>query len=705
MGVNRWGIDVIEEATNMKFKNWTLTPCNPNAAAELESAGIPPLSALVLAARGFDQGAQAKEFLSCAVSRLHDPMTMKGMPEAVERIQRALTAGETICVYGDYDVDGITATCLLTDYLRSQGGSVIPYVPDRIREGYSLNPETIDSLAQRGVTLIITVDCGITNLDEVTHASALGLDVVITDHHECKEILPDACAIVNPHQPDCSYPFQELAGVGVALKLVLALGGAERQDALLLEYADLAAIGTVADVMQLTGENRSIVTLGLNLIPTTRRVGLTMLLKESRVNEKPITASFISFSLAPRINAAGRMGCPFLAVDLLLTDEPLLAAELAQKLCQLNRERQLVEQDIFSQCTTLLDQRPALRGSAIVLAGENWHQGVVGIVASRLAERYGVPTFMICLEGDRGKGSCRSSGGFPLFSALEQCSDLLEGFGGHAQAAGFTITAQQIPAFRRKMCQLADAYAPLKESGGDLALDAVLPNQLLTLENVAALEALEPFGAGNPRPTFLVEHATLLSYSCVGGGRHTRMQVDCDGLILDAIFFSTTPRAAGLRSGMRLDLACYPQVNQFRGCRTVQLLITDIRRALSPAMVDLRIYQRFRAGEMLSNQELRRLLPQRQDFVATWRYLAHYAGKGTLTEQPLALSNRIARTFGLPCGCSRTLICLDVLQERGLIDLAAEPKVLRITLRQVEQKVDLDDSSILRQLRQLLQDS
>ena len=233
MGVNRWGIDVIEEATNMKFKNWTLTPCNPNAAAELESAGISPLPALVLAARGFDQGEQAKEFLSCAVSRLHDPMTMKGMPKAVERIRRALEAGETICVYGDYDVDGITATCLLTDYLRSQGGTVIPYVPDRIREGYSLNPETIDSLAQRGVTLIITVDCGITNLDEVAHASALGLDVVITDHHECKEILPGACAIVNPHQPDCPYPFQELAGVGVALKLVLALGGAERQDALL----------------------------------------------------------------------------------------------------------------------------------------------------------------------------------------------------------------------------------------------------------------------------------------------------------------------------------------------------------------------------------------------------------------------------------------------------------------------------------------
>ena len=705
MGVNRWGIDVIEEATNMKFKNWNITPCNPTAAAELESAGISPLSALALAARGFDCAEQAKEFLSCSPTRLHDPMTMKGMPEAVERIEHALTAGETICVYGDYDVDGITATCLLTDYLRSQGGTVIPYVPDRIREGYSLNPDTIALLAQRGVSLIITVDCGITNVEEVAQASALGLDVVITDHHECKEQLPNACAIVNPHQPGCPYPFQELAGVGVALKLALALGGAQQQAALLAKYADLAAIGTVADVMALTGENRSIVTLGLERIPHTRRVGLAMLLRESRINEKPITASFISFSLAPRINAAGRMGCPFLAVDLLLTDNPLLASELAQKLCQLNRERQLVEQDIFSQCTTLLDQRPALRGSAIVLAGENWHQGVVGIVASRLAERYGVPTFMICLDGERGKGSCRSSGGFPLFSALEQCGNLLEGFGGHAQAAGFTITAQKIPAFRRKMCQLADAYAPLKDGGSELTLDAVLPDaHLLTLDNVAALEALEPFGTGNPRPTFLLEGATLLGYSCVGGGRHTRMQVDCGGVILDAIFFSVTPRAAALRSGMRLDLACYPQVNQFRGCRTVQLLITDIRRSLSPAMVDLRIYQRFRAGEALSNQELLRLLPQRQDFVATWRYLAHYAGDGTLTEPPLSLSNNIARTFGLPCGCSRTLICLDVLQERGLIDLSTEPEALRITLRQVEQKVDLNDSIILQQLRRLLEE-
>lgn len=689
----------------MKYKNWTLTPCNPAAAAQLEQAGISPLSALALSARGFETPEQAAAFLRHDSTRLHDPFAMKGMTQAVARIQAALAAGETICVYGDYDVDGITATCLLTSYLRSQGGQVLPYVPDRIREGYSLNSNTIAALADQGVTLIITVDCGITNLEEVDLARTLGLDVVITDHHECKEQLPAACAIVNPHQPGCSYPFQELAGVGVALKVVLALGGPERQEALLAEYADLAAIGTVADVMQLTGENRTIVTLGLERVSATRRIGLAMLLQESRINEKPITASFISFSLAPRINAAGRMGCPFLAVDLLLTDDPLLAAELARKLCQLNRERQLVEQDIFSQCTALLDRRPALRGSAIVLAGENWHQGVVGIVASRLAERYNVPAFMICLDGAQGKGSCRSSGGFPLFSALEQCSDLLEGFGGHAQAAGFTILAQNIPAFRRKMCQLADAWAPDKDSAGELVLDAVLPDaHLLTLENVAALEELEPFGAGNPRPTFLLEGATLLSYSCVGGGRHTRMQVDCNGMVLDAIFFSMTPRLASLRSGMQLDLACFPQVNQFRGIRSVQLLITDVRRALSPAMLDLRIYQRFRAGELLTNQELRRLLPQRQDFVAIWRYLAHYGDGDAIALPPLALSENITQTFGLPHGCCRTLICLDVMQERGLIDLRAEPEVLRITLRQVEHKVNLDDSAILQRLRQLLEE-
>ena len=531
------------------------------------------------------------------------------------------------------------------------------------------------------------------------------MEVIVTDHHECKPELPAACAIVNPHQPGCPYPFTALAGVGVALKLVLALGGPAEQAQLLDRYADLTAVGTVADVMELTGENRTIVTMGLERLANTQRVGLAMLLRETRLNEKPITASFISFSIAPRINAAGRMGCPALAVELLLTEDPRLAADLAHQLCQLNRERQAVEQDIFSQCTALLDQRPSLRDSAIVLAGENWHQGVVGIVASRLVERYGVPAFMICLENGRGKGSCRSNGSFSLFSALEQCGDLLEGFGGHEQAAGFTIREENIQAFRRKMCQLARAYPNQGDSEGTLSIDVTLPDAgLLTLENIQALDELAPYGMGNPRPTFQLENAMLISYSCVGGGRHTRMRLDYDGTILDAIFFSATPQAAALRPGLALDLAFYPQINHFRGAKSVQLLITDVRRSLSPAMLELRLYQRFRAGAPLSNRELLRLLPQRQDFVATWRYLAHCARQGPITELPLQLSDKISRTFGLPNGCSRTMVCLDVMQERGLIDLYVESEQLRITLRQVDQKVDLDESAILRQLRQQLEE-
>lgn len=689
----------------MKFKNWTAAPCDVSAARTLEQSGISPLSALVLSARGFRDPAEARAFLAHDTSLLHDPMTMKGMDAAVARIEAALACRESICIYGDYDVDGITATCLLTDYLRRRGGQVTPYVPDRIREGYSLNCATIAELAEQGITLIITVDCGITNLEEIAFARSLGVDVIVTDHHECKPELPAACAIVNPHQPDCPYPFTALAGVGVALKVVLALGGPEEQDRLLDQYTDLAAVGTVADVMELTGENRTIVTMGLERLSHTRRVGLAMLLQESRLNEKPINASFISFTIAPRINAAGRMGCPELAVELLLTEDPRLAADLAHQLCQLNRERQAVEQDIFSQCTALLDQRPSLRDSAIVLAGENWHQGVVGIVASRLVERYGVPTFMICLEDGRGKGSCRSVGNFSLFAALEQCGDLLEGFGGHEQAAGFTIQEENIQAFRRKMCQLARSCPDSSDSASTLTVDVTLPDaELLTLENIQALEELAPYGMGNPRPTFQLEHATLVSYSCVGGGRHTRMRLDCGGQLLDAIFFSTTPQAAALRPGQALDLAFYPQINHFRGTRTVQLLISDVRRSLSPAMLEFRLYQRFRAGDALTNRELLRLLPQRQDFVATWRYLARCARQGPITEPPLALSDKIARAFGLPSGCSRTMICLDVMQERGLIDLYTESEQLRITLRQVDEKVNLDDSDILRRLRQQLEE-
>ena len=370
----------------MKYKQWNRAASAPQARAAMEAAGVPPLAALTLCARGLDTPEKASAFLDAGRGQLLDPFLMKDMDRAAARVRRALAAGEHIAVYGDYDVDGITSTCLLTHYLRAQGGDVCYYIPNRLSEGYGVNREAVEELARQGVRLMITVDCGITAVEEVAYASGLGIDVIITDHHECKEEIPAAVAVVDPHRPDCPYPFKHLAGVGVALKLVLALGGQNREDALFARYCTLAAIGTVADVMRMEGENRTIVSCGLEALPHTDFVGIHALLKEAGLLGKPITSIQIGFVLSPRINAAGRMGAADLAADLLETDDPARAEELARQLCDLNRERQAVEQAI---CADAADKITHLRSedrNALVLASEHWHQGVVGIVASRFNE-------------------------------------------------------------------------------------------------------------------------------------------------------------------------------------------------------------------------------------------------------------------------------------------------------------------------------
>ena len=406
----------------MRFKKWNIgTPAERDVAL-LRSAGYPYLLSTVLAARGVTTAEAAAEALERDRSLSMSPMLMRDMDKAVARIQRAISQGETIAVFGDYDVDGITSTVLLMDYLKSCGVRCLRHIPRRIEEGYGLSKEAIQGLRDQGATLMITVDCGITGNEEVDFAASIGLDVVITDHHECKEELPRALAVVDPHRSDCPYPFKHLAGVGVALKLVLALGGESREDALFARYCTLAAIGTIADVMRMEGENRTIAFCGLEALPHTDFVGVHALLKEAGLLGKPITSVQIGFVLAPRINAAGRMGAADLAADLLETDDPARAEELAQALCDLNRERQAVEQAICADATEKIERLRAEDRSALVLSSEDWHQGVVGIVASRLSEKYACPSFMIHLKDGVGKGSCRSYGGFNLFSALESCA-------------------------------------------------------------------------------------------------------------------------------------------------------------------------------------------------------------------------------------------------------------------------------------------
>ena len=684
----------------MKYKQWNICTPRTEDCRSMTQAGIPPLPAVVLCARGLDTPEKARAFLDDRKELLHDPFLLKDMDRAAARIDRALSENETIAVYGDYDVDGITSTCLLTDYLCRRGANVIPYIPDRREEGYGLSDQAVEQLHAQGVTLIITVDCGITAVTETLHAAELGIDVVITDHHECKEVLPAAVAVVNPHRADCTYPFPCLAGVGVAFKLVLALGGPERQQELLNEYADLTAIGTVADVMQLTGENRAIVRLGLDVLSRTKRPGLRSLIREAGAEGKPLTATTIGYTLAPRINASGRMGCASLAGELLLTQDPARAEELAQQLCALNRERQAIEGGIFEECVARLDREGGPH-CAIVLASEGWHQGVVGIVASRLAEKYSCPAFMICLQDGKGKGSCRSFGGFNLFAALEQCADLLEDFGGHELAAGFTISEENIGVFRDRMEAAVLSCTGGEEMISTLQVDARIGDPaLLTQEAVESLEILEPFGVGNPKPVFVLSGVTIQSMFEVGGGRHLKLRLRHQGVLFDAIFFSACAAQLGLGPGDRVDAAFTPQINEFRGVRSVQLQVCDLQPTPTRAQAERDLFERVRAGADLTAAEAQTVIPTREEFESVWRYLRHQAKEEPFEITPAHLVKNIAKVFHTRETYARTMVCVHVFDERGLIQVEQQSAgVLRIGLRPVSGKVDLEQSEILLRLR------
>lgn len=688
----------------MRYKQWKIAHPSPEGRAQLERAGIPSLLACVLSARGVTEPEQAWKLLTPGEEPLLDPMLLKDMDRAVLRVGRALKTGELMAVYGDYDVDGITSTCLLTDCLTRLGGRVRSYIPDRLEEGYGLNEEAVLHLAQQGVTLIITVDCGITAAREVEFARELGIDVVITDHHECKQAIPEAAAVVDPHRPDCPYPFKGLAGVGVALKLAMAAAGPDRAGLVFREYADLAAVGTVADVMPMTGETRTIVQTGLAALAHPRRVGLAQLMEEAGLGDKPVTSVSIGYTLAPRINAAGRMGQADLAAELLLTRDPSRAAALAQELCALNRERQTIECEIFQECVQRLERRP--QSGIILLADEHWHQGVVGIVASRLTEKYSCPAFMVCLDQGIGKGSCRSWGGVNLFHLLTQCQDLLEGFGGHAMAAGFTVREENIPALERRLRQLVLEERAGEELPSLLEIDAAVLPQELTVEAVEALDALEPCGAGNPRPVLVLTGAHVISAAQVGRGRHLKLRLEGRGVPLDAIFFSVDGSELGLTPGCRVDVAFYPQINDFRGVRSVQLQVVDLRHAMTRAQLEQSIYEKYRRGEPLSPQEAQSLLPTRAEFVCLWRYLERQCAGQTFLEDTLArIAQKSARSGGQSERPNHTLVCLEVMEERGLISLERQSGRVQITLHRLEHKVDLNASAILRRLREATQET
>ena len=685
----------------MKYKQWQVAQPCPAGQQELEEAGLPPLLAGLLAARGIVRPEEARRLLSPGSEPIPDPSLLKDMDRAAQRVRLALERGELIAVYGDYDVDGITATCLLTQFLTARGGRIVPYIPSRLGEGYGLNPEAVQLLAGQGVGLIITVDCGITAVEETALANRLGMDVVITDHHACKEELPPAAAVVDPHQPGCPYPFKGLAGVGVALMLALAVAGPEEAQEVFHRFCDLAAVGTVADVMPMTGANRAIVSLGLAQLDPPQRIGFASLIRCAGLEDKPVTSVSVGYTLAPRINASGRMGMAEVAVELFLTQDPIRADELAVQLCELNRERQGIEGDIFQQCVHYLEENP--QEDAIVLAGNHWHQGVVGIVASRLAERYARPCFMICLDGGIGKGSCRSWGDINLFALLSSCSGLLENFGGHALAAGFTVREENIPALALALRRAIADSCQGQALPSVLEVDMAVAPQHLTVEAVESLDRLEPCGTGNPRPVFLLQGVQVHTMSQVGRGRHLKLKLESRGAALDAIYFSSQGSELGLYPGCRVDVVFYPQINDFRGARSVQLQVVDLRLAPSRAQLEQAIYDKYSRGDPLTCEEARFLLPERRDFVGLYRWLERQSTACTVVEDtPARIARSVARATRQREVPARTMLCLEVLEERGLIHLNRRTDRIQITLCQVEHKVDLEASHIIKRLRAIL---
>ena len=677
---------------DVKYGIWNEAKPDVYAVNALVGGGYSPLSAMVLASRGMKTPQQARQYLDCSCP-LPDPFLLTDMDLAAGRVAAAMLRNEKIAVFGDYDVDGITATCLLTDYLRKNGAQVVSYIPGRLEEGYGLNSIALHQLHSEGVRLIITVDCGITAIAEGGLCRELGMDLVITDHHECKDTLPQAVAVVDPHRPDGGYPHKNLSGVGVAFKLACALSG--DQEAVLEEYADMVCLGTVADVIPLQGENRVFVSRGLASLRHTHRPGIAALMKESGCDSENISATSIGYTLAPRINAAGRMGRIDQAIELFLTEDPQKAEAAAKALCEMNRDRQAVESEIYRQAIAMLPQGSP--PEAIVLADESWHQGVVGIVASRIAEEYACPAFLICLDGDHGKASSRSHGGFNLFASLTSLSPLLESYGGHELAAGFTIHRENIPEFRRQICALAAGYFSQDTPRTQLELDCAVPPEILTIPEIDSLNVLEPCGCGCPRPVLMMSNLTIERISMVGSGRHMRLRLRSGRYGFNAIFFSATPETASVQAGDMVDVAFVPQVNEFRGERSVQLNVVDIRPSCRADCSPETGCYRAMLEDRLTPEAAGRLLPDRSTLATVWRYLAACTGD-LIQESPMCLCRKIVRWSGSPLALGQLMTCLDIFRDVGLIQEQRLHKYISIRLTPKAGKTDLNESATMQRL-------
>ena len=675
----------------MILRKWEVRPLDKErAAAFAQTYGVPFFLAMLMNIRGLDDAAHLREFLGEG-EPLSDPFLLKDMDKAAARITRAVDNMEKIAVYGDYDADGVTSTAMLYSYLETRGADVIFYIPQREGEGYGMNIGAVEYLKEQGVSLIVTVDNGISSVQEVARANELGIDVVVTDHHRPQEILPDAVAVVDAYRPDDTSPYKHFSGVGIAFKLLMALeDGAGDVEDLLEAYSDLAAIGTIGDIVPLTGENRTLIRAGLERLSQSDRPGVQALLENAGIAGKVLTSTNVAFTLVPRINATGRMGAPERAVRLLISGYEEEAEVLSEEICADNEERRRVEAEIAEAAFADIEAKGYMKDRVVVVDGENWHHGVIGIVASRVTERCGKPCMIISRGETEARGSGRSIEGFSLFEAICACGDLLIKFGGHPMAAGITLKPENIEAFRKRINRYAAEHFPQMPTQ-TVTLDCKLNPAALSVSMAQSLTQLEPFGNGNPQPVFGLFNMELSNVTPVGGGGHLRLTLEKNGAVITAMRFNTKPEELPYHIGDKIDLAVQLEAREFRGQPSLTVIVRDMKFAAfntEKNIASLASFEKWQRGEVLSAEDKNRLYPDRACLAAIYRALRTVNGKET--DQV-----RFVSQFGKDMTLGLFKTALLVFEERGLVHSEIADDTFTATLIETSGKTDITRSPVL----------
>ena len=560
------------------IKKWEIYDSNEQKVKEIcDKYNLNKIIGKIIVNRNVTSDEDVRIFITPTRDDFHDPFLFKGMDIAVDRILQAINNKEKIIIYGDYDVDGITSTTVLKKYLQERGGIVNTYIPNRLNEGYGLNKEAIKKIKEMGTDLIITVDCGISGIEEVKYAKELGIEVIVTDHHEVGEVLPDALAVIDAKRKDNTYPFNLLAGVGVVFKVIQAISiklnlKAEEY----LKYLDLVCVGTISDIVPLEGENRTIAKLGLMLIRVTKNVGLRELIKSSGYKE--IDSNTISFGVAPRINACGRMGHEEEALKLFLAETKEEAVEVTKKLNEYNTLRQNTEKAIYEDAVSKIEKENIENKNSIVVGGYNWHHGVIGIVSSKVTEKYYKPSILLCFEDGIAKGSGRSIQGFDLYEGLTKCSEFLDKFGGHAMAVGLTLNKKNFENFKDKFEKIAEE-ANIKEMVSTIYIDEEVKLKDISMDLVKSLSVLEPFGEANKVPLFLIKNLKIDSIRALSEGRHLKLSLRDESVVINAIGFDIGNLAEEYKIGDKIDVVGILEINSFNGFSSIQINIKDIRKS------------------------------------------------------------------------------------------------------------------------------